>query len=103
MGDASLDNEVNIVDIIIVVGFIMGDQEPVGDQLYLSDYNSDGIINVNDIVAIVYVILELTPGNNQPVDTYVSSGNNLINSKPLKPLQVSISKPASLDLIKSIK
>ena len=97
LGDVSLDNEVNISDIIIIVGFIMGDQQPTLEEFWLSDYNSDAIINVNDIIGIIYFILELTPDNNQTVDTFVSPDNNLINLKGLYPLQIPIRRPISLD------
>ena len=81
----------------------MGDQQPTGDQFYLSDYNSDGIINIHDIVAIIYLILEFPAGHSQNEDIFVRSGNNnLINLKALKPVQVFKSKPAS-DLIKRLK
>ena len=70
------DEAINISDIIIIVGFIMGDQQPTGEQFYLSDYNSDGIVNVNDIIGIIYLILEIPTSHSQNEDITVSSENN---------------------------
>ena len=56
-GDVNSDNIVNVVDIVSVVGFVLGTAEPSEDEQCSADTNSDGTINVVDIVAIVSIIL----------------------------------------------
>ena len=54
-GDVNDDSEVNVLDIVAIVGYILngGDDFPVG----CADVNFDGSVNVLDIVAVVGQIL----------------------------------------------
>ena len=55
-GDANNDTIINIVDVVGIVSFILGD--PVeGYNYQLADINNDGVVNVVDVVAIVNYIL----------------------------------------------
>ena len=56
-GDVNEDGILNVVDLVSVVSYIIGEAVYNECQLSLSDYNSDGIVNVVDIVAIVNLIL----------------------------------------------
>lgn len=56
LGDLNQDGSVNILDVVIIVSIILGD-EPTEWEAYAADMNSDGSINVTDIVLIVNVIL----------------------------------------------
>jgi len=56
IGDVNQDTEINIVDIVLIVEFIMEEQSTV-QQFILSDWNEDGEVNVVDIVQMVYYIL----------------------------------------------
>ena len=56
-GDANGDGTVNVVDIVNIVGFVLGTSTPTEDQVCLSDVNGDGTVNVVDIVVIVNDIL----------------------------------------------
>lgn len=58
MGDVNMDDAINVLDIVLVVNFILEDEQPTADQLELADMNMDGIINVLDIVQIINIILE---------------------------------------------
>ena len=58
---------------------------------------------MKNILIIITAIYSINAGIKHPEATVVYSGNNLINSKALKPLQLPIRKPVSLDLIKNIK
>lgn len=55
-GDANMDGDINVVDIVMVVGFIMNENSEL--NLEAVDMNNDGIINVIDIVQIVGIILD---------------------------------------------
>ena len=51
-GDVNGDGEVDILDVIITVNFILS-----GEYNYFADLNSDGAVNVVDIIQIVTIIL----------------------------------------------
>ena len=57
-GDVNQDGDVNVLDVVSMVGYILGSQEYNDTELQLSDYNQDGFVNVLDVVAIVQIILE---------------------------------------------
>ncbi len=56
-GDVNMDDDLNVLDIVTVVGFILGTTEFTDDQFCIGDVNEDGQINVLDIVVIVNSIL----------------------------------------------
>ena len=53
IGDVNYDGQVNVVDVVVVVGIVLGTQELVPN----ADINQDQSINVLDIVALVNIIL----------------------------------------------
>ena len=56
LGDVNQDLIINILDVVIIVNFIMGDT-PVDIQYYLADLNQDSIINIQDIIITINYIL----------------------------------------------
>ena len=58
MGAADFNDDglVNILDIVLLVNFILG-EEISGIQYYLSDLNSDSTINIQDIILLINIIL----------------------------------------------
>ena len=56
-GDVNQDDELNVLDIVTIVNFILGVLEPTAYQQYAGDLNEDETINVLDIVLIVNLIL----------------------------------------------
>tara|TARA_Y100000593_G_C4252820_1_gene308064 strand:- start:101 stop:1021 length:921 start_codon:yes stop_codon:yes gene_type:complete len=61
LGDVNLDGTVNIVDIVNLVGHVLGstsgENQLVGQALANADYNGDGVVNIVDIVGIIDNIL----------------------------------------------
>lgn len=55
-GDVNQDNNINIQDIIIMIGFILINDYPNELELLASDLNEDNSINVLDIVMVVDLI-----------------------------------------------
>jgi len=55
-GDTNMDGEINVVDIVMIVTFIMDDEGEINFDS--ADINNDGTVNVVDIVQIVGIILE---------------------------------------------
>ena len=57
LGDVNQDLAIDILDIVLVVNFILGQQNPNNSQFFASDLNSDNIINIQDIILLVNIIL----------------------------------------------
>ena len=58
-GDVNFDGYLDITDIILVVGFILG-EEPTEEQFLTADMNQDGTINILDVIDVVSGILGTT-------------------------------------------
>ena len=58
VGDINLDQEIDVLDIVILLNFILELQIPYDEQFWLSDINGDGILNILDIVLLVSYILD---------------------------------------------
>ncbi len=56
-GDVNDDGELNVLDVVILVQFVLHQQIPEDDQFYNGDLNNDGQLNVLDVVQLVNVIL----------------------------------------------
>ena len=56
IGDINQDLIIDILDIILIVNAILG-EELDGTQFYLADINSDNILNIQDIIIIINLIL----------------------------------------------
>ena len=57
LGDANLDAIINIVDVVLVVSFILGETDLPDEQFTNSDMDNNGTINVSDIIALIDIIL----------------------------------------------
>ena len=55
-GDVNFDGYLDITDIILIIGFILGD-EPTEEQELTADMNQDGILNILDVIQVVGDIL----------------------------------------------
>ena len=51
------DGITNVVDLVSIVGYILGNTDYSELEQCIADINQDGIVNVVDIVAIVSLIL----------------------------------------------
>jgi len=56
-GDVNADGNVNVLDIVTMVNFIMGNDDPTAYEGCAGDVNEDGSMNVLDIVTIVNMIM----------------------------------------------
>ena len=57
-GDINGDGIVNILDVVQLVNFVLGQTEPTADQFEAGDVNNDDVLNIQDIVIIINMILE---------------------------------------------
>jgi len=57
-GDINGDESVNIQDIIILINFILGTDDPDIGEFNAADINSDGVLNIQDIILVVNLILD---------------------------------------------
>jgi len=53
LGDVNQDNSIDILDIVIIIQFIIGDALPTEQQQLVADINQDSSINVLDIVVMI--------------------------------------------------
>ena len=51
------DNLINVQDIVLLVGIILNDFNPIDFQIYSGNVNNDGAIDVLDIIQIINIIL----------------------------------------------
>ena len=57
LGDVNQDTSIDILDIILVVNYILGQESPGNAQFFASDLNADSIINIQDIILLLDIIL----------------------------------------------
>ena len=58
LGDVNFDGNINILDLVMKVAFIVGFEEPNDFQFTASDGNESGSINIQDIIFFLNIILE---------------------------------------------
>ena len=56
-GDINQDTNIDILDVVILVNYVMENDFPNDSQFDASDINLDGSINVLDVVLLVGIIL----------------------------------------------
>ena len=56
-GDANNDENIDILDILTAISHILGNQILEGPSFYAADMNSNGVINIQDIIIIINLIL----------------------------------------------
>jgi len=56
-GDVTIDGNINVLDIVMIIDYILNGFGLDETQYALADYNQDGVVNVIDIVAIINQIL----------------------------------------------
>jgi uncharacterized protein (DUF1501 family) len=81
-GDVNFDNQINVVDIVIMVNFILGITVPTNEEFIAADLNEDGELNVVDVVANISNILEGSINNfsfSSSKSIAINQNNKLIN------------------------
>ena len=58
LGDANFDGNIDVLDVVTLVNFILLINSPTDDQAFWLDMNQDNLLNVQDIVLIVNIILD---------------------------------------------
>ena len=67
LGDVTQDGSIDILDIVMTVGFILGSEFPTENEAWAADFNQDGSIDILDIVGIIDVILNGQAARNVPI------------------------------------
>ena len=57
LGDVNFDGNINVQDILILVGIIVDNIQANDFQMYAADVNGDSVIDILDIISIVNIIL----------------------------------------------
>ena len=58
-GDVNIDGNVDVLDVVQVVNFIIGNSAPDDAQGCAADMNEDGNIDVLDVVQMVNMIINI--------------------------------------------
>ena len=58
LGDVSSDMEVNVIDVVTLINYILFIEEPGDYQHWAADVNSDTVLNILDVVMLVDLILD---------------------------------------------
>ena len=58
LGDANLDDLVDVLDIVLMISYIVGESDLVEEAICNSDFNNDENINILDVVTLVSSILD---------------------------------------------
>ena len=53
IGDVNQDGTINVLDVVMMVGAVLGDTTLDANQFYAADINGDGQLNINDVVLLV--------------------------------------------------
>jgi len=56
-GDCNGDGEIDILDVVALVGVILGNSELTPSQAEAADMDGNGLLNILDIIALVNLIL----------------------------------------------
>ena len=56
-GDINLDGQVNVLDVVFVVNFILQVTDPSALELKLSNLNGDNTLNVLDVIFLISLVL----------------------------------------------
>jgi len=59
LGDTNFDGELNVVDVVIMISFILNESDPTEEEYMASDCNEDGTLNVLDVIVLINWILGL--------------------------------------------
>ena len=57
LGDLNFDEIINILDVVILVNFILDNNEPNNNEFLASDLNGDNQLNVLDVIQLINIIL----------------------------------------------
>jgi len=57
LGDVNDDGQLNVLDIVQIVNYVLGNLEFSNSQISSADVNIDGLVNILDIVTLVNMIL----------------------------------------------
>ena len=57
LGDINQDGLIDILDVVLIINFILVQEDPSTLEAIASDLNNDGIINIQDVILIINIIL----------------------------------------------
>ena len=57
LGDVNGDSEVNVLDIVLIVSFVLSDVLPTGTQIMAADVDRNGVVNIIDAVGLINMML----------------------------------------------
>ena len=102
-GDANLDGETNILDVVMIIQYILGTLDlPLSDLGFLNcDLYADEMLDVVDLVIMVDIILETPPRNHNATSATIIKNENsvsLISDGYIGAVQMTLSHSSNFDL-----
>ena len=58
VGDVNHDGEINVIDAVAMIQFILQFEEPNNSEFWASDVNEDGSLDILDVVVLIEMILD---------------------------------------------
>ena len=56
-GDVNFDGQLNVVDIVTIVSFILNTTIPTDEEFLTADISQDGFLNIQDIILVVQEVI----------------------------------------------
>ena len=79
LGDINFDMEINILDVVNLVNFILGVSEPTSLEFNVANMNGDSSLNVQDIIILVNMVLGFEEPNYSAGDINFDSEINILD------------------------
>ena len=94
LGDINSDYEINILDAVTLINFILFIDQPNDYQFWAADINGDIALNIQDVVLLVNMVLPSLSREGIPTEATLQYGNNtltLIADGAVSGLQIGVS------------
>ena len=78
LGDINSDSEINVLDVVTLINFILFIEEPNDYQFWAADINGDISLNIQDVVLLVNLILPSLSREGIPTEATLQYGNNTL-------------------------
>ena len=57
LGDLNQDNSLNVLDVVLLVGNIVGDLDLSQGQIDMADFNQDSFVDILDVVSLINFVV----------------------------------------------
>ena len=82
-GDVNYDGNLDVIDIVLIVGYIIGNNIFTEDQISVGDYSDDGLLNV--VVAVKYCVKFAISGSPRELNSIIEGLASKCTAAALEP------------------